>query len=135
MEVHLMRKVTGVILLLAMAAPVWAEGEDQLQRMYDNALAQLRAAQERRNELAKENEKLTASVADLEKRLAEAKTDLASMTEKSFRLRAEYGAFQDFLRRYPAIDARWRSYMRQDMHASDNVLDQLNSDWPFSVEK
>lgn len=133
-----MRRLIVAGLLLSLTPQVWAEGEtnpEQLQRMYDNAVGQLRAAQERRNELAKENEKLTASVTELEKRLAEAKTDIASMTEKSFRLRAEYGAFQDFLRRYPAIDARWRGYMRQDMAVVDNVLDQLNSDWPFALEK
>src|ERR1035437_8867148 len=88
---------SGALLLCCLCTTVLADGEasaDQLQRMYDNAVAQLREAQNRRNQLAVDNEKLAARVSELEKRLTEARADAATLTEKTFRVRAEYGAFQ-----------------------------------------
>jgi len=40
---------------------------EELNRKYQDALAQLKSAQDRKNELAAENEKLNARIADLEK--------------------------------------------------------------------
>lgn len=126
----------AVSLLLAACSPVFADGgevnADQLKRMYDDAVQQLRAAQDRRNELAKENEKLTSQNRELQKQVVDARADAQALTDRTFKMRAEYAAFVDFLKRYPAIDARWRVFLRRDLLSGmDGVLDQLNSDWPL----
>jgi len=51
---------------------------DQLKRMYDDALAQLKQAQDRKNELAAENDKLNAKLTDLQKQLDAASAPLAT---------------------------------------------------------
>src|SRR5262252_25046 len=64
---------------LVVAAPGRALAQDQnnnpedINRKYQDALAQLKSAQDRKNELAAENEKLHARIADLEKQLDEQK--------------------------------------------------------------
>ena len=127
------------LLLLAICSPVLGDGDvnaDQLKRMYDDAVAQLRAAQDRRNELAKENEKLSSTIKDLQKQAQDAKAEAQTMAEQTFKMRLEYRAFQDFLKRYPGMDVRWRMFMRSDLlSGTECILDQLNSDWPFSERK
>lgn len=132
-----MRTWVAALLMLLTPVAALAEGEisqEQLQRMYDNVVAQLRAAQERRNELATEKEKLLAKVSELQKRLAESRGDAASLAASTFQLRAEYGAFQDFLRHNPAISLRWQWHMKKDiLSAAETIVDQLGADWPFSA--
>jgi septal ring factor EnvC (AmiA/AmiB activator) len=123
------------LLLLAVCSPVLADGEvdaEQLKRMYDGAVAQLRTAQDRRNELARENDKLAAQIRDLQKQLSDARAETQTITDRTFKMRAQYAAFSDFVKRYPAIDARWRLFMRSDvLGGTDRILEQLNSDWPL----
>src|ERR1700677_1418471 len=49
---------------------------DDWKKMYDDASTQLRAAQDRKAELAKQNGQLAAQVADLQKQLENARIDL-----------------------------------------------------------
>ncbi len=134
-----MRRMLAGLLLLAICTPVLSDDEvnaDQLKRMYDDAVTQLRAAQDRRNELAKQNEKLSSQIRDLQKQAQDAKAETQTMAEQTFKMRLEYRAFQDFVKRYPGVDVRWRMFMRSDLLSrTDCILDQLNSDWPFSEPK
>src|SRR5947209_8883067 len=77
---------------------------DQLKQMYDDTLAQLKSAQERKTQLAAENEQLKAKLADLQKQLTAAQaqaSDLekqnASLVERNFFFRSHYAAWQEFL--------------------------------------
>ena len=134
-----MRRMLAGLLLLAICSPVFGDGEvnvDQLKRMYDDAVAQLRAAQDRRNELAKENEKLSGQIRDLQKHAQDAKSEAQTLADRTYNMRLEYGAFHDFLKRYPGLDVRWRNFMCSDLlRDSECILDQLNSDWPFTELK
>src|SRR4029453_6807726 len=90
--------VTAVALTVGLAGATLALAQDasnpeQLKKLYDDALAQLKAAQDRKNELATQNEQLTAKVADLQKQLDQAKTEMlelkrqdAENAEKNFYL-------------------------------------------------
>src|SRR5258705_11588984 len=103
--------------LCATGPPTMAEDPpkpDQLKQMYDDTLAQLKSAQERKTQLAAENEQLKAKLADLQKQLTAAQaqaTDLekqnASLVERNFFFRSHYAAWQEFLRFYPRLQARW----------------------------
>src|SRR5580658_6923786 len=86
---------------------------EQLKKMYDDALGQLRQAQERKNELATENEKLNAKIADLQKQLdaAIAKNDeltrqSAALADQTFILRSHDAAWKEFIHYYPRLEAR-----------------------------
>jgi predicted nuclease with TOPRIM domain len=99
------------------------EGGD-LRKMYQDALAQLKESQDRKNQLASENTKLTAHVADLEKQLAAAKRQTAEYQQQTFFLRAHYASWQVFVQSYPDILERWRQYIA-DVAGEPRVLDGL----------
>lgn len=94
---------------------------DQLKRAYDDALVQLKTAQNSKNELARENEKLAKQVDDLKKQLAGARSQIEHLTRqisdndrKTFQLRACQSAWQNFLRAYPELLARWNAFLADD---------------------
>lgn len=103
-------------MLLGPAGTVWADEEvkpEQLKSMYDSALAQLRAAQDRKNQLASENEQLQAKLSDLQKQLDDARQQAGAAAEKTFYLRSHHAAWQDFLRLNPGIRVRWEAFLEK----------------------
>ena len=115
---------------------------EQLKKAYDAALEQLKAAQERKNQLAAENEKLAATVADLQKQLTAANARMEDMkrvdaehAEKSFILRSHYMAWRDFCKTYPEVMTRWKSFLgNQFLTAPDDAAGEiLDPQWPMSV--
>jgi septal ring factor EnvC (AmiA/AmiB activator) len=116
---------------------------EQLQKMYDDALAQLKAAQDRKSELAKENEKLTAEVDRLKKELdstraeaTELRRQVAENAEKSFYLRSYHAAWQSFLREHADLEARWKVFFESDLldPVRQETTNLLDPNWPLSVE-
>jgi septal ring factor EnvC (AmiA/AmiB activator) len=83
---------------------------EELNRKYQEAVAQLKAAQDRKNELATENEKLTAEITQLRKQLADAKSEVVSVSDRTFQMRLEYYAFQEFLKRRGLL-REWKIFM------------------------
>jgi uncharacterized protein HemX len=108
------------IVALVLTTAGWSVAQDQttspeeLNRKYQDSLAQLKAAQDRKNELANENERLSGRVADLEKQLDQAKRQAATFAEQTFYLRAERAAWQAFLKRYPTLLELWKSFIASD---------------------
>ena len=113
------------VVLLAIPAHVLhaadAPNPDQLKKMYDDTLVQLKAAQDRKNELAKENENLKAKVDDLNKQLAAAQAQIqdlrravADNADRTFYLRSYHAAWQVFLERYPDLMVRWKMFLERD---------------------
>lgn len=91
---------------------------EQMKKAYDDALVQLKAAQDRKAELAKENESLGAKVDELKKELAATqgqldvmKREIAENDDRTFVLRSYHAAWKNFLRRYPEVMARWKAYI------------------------
>src|SRR3954468_16827908 len=109
--------MTAVALSAGVATFAFAQdggSPEQLKKLYDDALAQLKAAQDRKNELAQQNEQLTAKVTDLEKQLDQVRGEVlelrrhdAESAEKTFFLRSHYAAWQGFVENYPELKARW----------------------------
>lgn len=90
---------------------------EQMKKMYDEAVGQLKAAQERKNQLAAENEKLAQQLEAARKELAAAAARLeeikqtdADLAERTFFLRAHYAAWQRFVRLSPEVLASWRTF-------------------------
>ena len=112
---------------------------DQLKKMYDQVLGQLRQAQDRKNELAAENDRLNAKVADLQKQLDTAKAkidqsnrDAADFAERTFFLRSYYANWQEFIHHYPKLEARWQIFLQGDVVSPWPLTDK---DWPLSEVK
>ena len=130
------------VLLLASIALGQEPPPEQLRKMYDDALVQLKAAQDRKNELNGENERLKAKVAELEKQLAESSSRLKDLdaqsdqwAERSYFLRSHYAAWKQFLQHNPGLMTRWRLFLEADRAGSPFDPTQLRDpDWPLSAE-
>jgi predicted nuclease with TOPRIM domain len=118
--------VWAVAVFLALSAGLAlaqdAANPEQLKKLYDDALAQLKAAQDRKNELATQNEQLNTKVQELQKQLdhvrgevLELKRHDAESAEKSFFLRSHYAAWQSFVENYPELKARWKRFLETDL--------------------
>jgi chromosome segregation ATPase len=131
------------VTLLLMVNFAFAQDEprpEQLRKMYDDALAQLKQAQDRKNELAAENDKLNAKVAELQKQLDAAKVRVeevnraaASYADKTFFLRSHYAAWREFIQRYPKIEAEWRVFLEGDALGPQRLPDVMDPQWPLSA--
>jgi len=140
-----MRWLCAAITLMLTLAPVAraqdAVQPDQLRKMIDDAMDQLKAAQERKNQLAAENDQLKARAAELQKQLDAAQSQLqelqrqaAGYAEKTFYFRSYYVAWQEFLRRYPTLAARWKIFLENDHLTSPRELpDFSDPDWPMDA--
>ena len=124
-----MRWLWVVAVSMALAIPAAAQdpssNPEELNRKYQDALAQLKAAQDRKNELATENERLTARVAELEKLLEDARRELATTAQQSFMLRSHYAAWQAFLKRYPVWLERWNIFLESNPLAEPAELPEM----------
>src|SRR5258708_6647052 len=109
------------------ALPEDAPKPDQLKQMYEDTLTQLKSAQERKTQLAAENEQLKAKLVELQKQLdaaaaqsAELEKQNAALAERNFFFRAHYTAWQEFLRFYPRLQARWQVFLGNDNASPHN---------------
>jgi hypothetical protein len=97
---------------------------DVLKKELADSLAQLKAAQDRKNELATENEKLKARMAAMQKDLDECRRAQATWSEQSYFLRVQHAAWDDFLDRYPRLKAEWEVFLSAGPFAAPNDLPQ-----------
>jgi hypothetical protein len=107
---------------------------DQLRRMYDDAVVQLKTAQDRRNELARENEKLRSRLIQLEsiqKELDKVQRDANITADKTFQARSEHAAFQEFLAANPFIRIQWQAFSGKNLLDAPSCGDPLGVDWPL----
>jgi hypothetical protein len=103
---------------------------DEMDKKYQDALAQLKAAQDRKNELATENEQLKARLAELEKQLNDRNREAAEYARQTFFLRSHYASWQAFLERHPQLANRWKVFLETDLLspiAMSDLLDPIGS--------
>jgi septal ring factor EnvC (AmiA/AmiB activator) len=112
------------------------------KKMYEDASTQLRAAQNRKSELATDNAKLTARVAELQTQLQSAQLAAENLRrqvdadqEQTRMLQAFYAGWDSFTRRRPVILDQWRAYWGQDIPGlPDNSLSLLSDpQWPLTL--
>lgn len=140
-----MRWFCGTIIFLISAGAGLAQDQpnpDQLRAMYDEALQQLKAAQDRKSELATENESLLVKIAELEKQMAQMQAirddlqkQVAQNSEKSYYYRAHYAAWREFTRQYPSVLTRWKIFLEHGLQFPPPEMPQwIDTDWPLSAE-
>ncbi len=138
--------VYALAAVLLSTAVVFAQDEikpEQLKTMYDNALVQLKLAQERKNELATQNAKLTADIEALKKQaeadrneLLELRRHVAEDADRSFFLRAHRAAWENFIKGYPQLMARWKAYLEAAPlgGSRSDLSETVDSNWPLSAK-
>ena len=136
-----MKRCSGRVVLVALALSMLPglslaqEGlsNEQLKRMYDDAVVQLKSAQDRRNDLARENEKLKGHIAQLEHELAAKQSALDTIADRTFQARSEWAAFTDFLASEPSIRVQWQLFLEHNLFPEPNLSDFIDCDWPLSA--
>jgi hypothetical protein len=91
---------------------------DDLRRLYNDTLGQLRVAQDRKAELATENVRLSARVTELEKQLKDQtaqaddfKRQAAALARSTYFLRTQYAAWVQFMQFHPLVRLQWDLFM------------------------
>jgi septal ring factor EnvC (AmiA/AmiB activator) len=132
----------GVILAVARVALAQeAPKYDDLKKQYDAAIANLKAAQDAKNGLAAKNEELTKQVESLSKQLGEVMKErdelarqAAAYAERTYDLRSNLAAWQEFMKRYPTLHARWKVFLETELLKSPTEPPSLaEPTWPFRV--
>lgn len=120
-----MRWVLCLVLALSFSAQLASAQEqpnaDELKRLGE----QLKAAQDRINKLAGENEKLVAKNAELQKQVDSAN---AVFAEKTYQLRATHAAWEVFLRRYPVLMGRWQAFLKSSLLDAPGDVEWMTAD-------
>lgn len=109
-----MKWVLTLILALGCSGVSFAQDNnnpEEIKKSLADALNQLKAAQDRKNELAKENEGLKTRIAELERQLGEQKQRTAELEDKTWFWRSHYFAWMKFIERYPKLLAEWKVFM------------------------
>ena len=133
-----MRLVISALTVLMMATVALADTPKP-----DDTLAQLKAAQDRKAELATENGKLLAQVAELQKQiqiqngqLDELKRQAAIIADRTFFLSTHYAAWTQFISLNPAIKTQWELFLRMVVSVNNPQTPPfMDPDWPLSVEQ
>ena len=121
-----MRKSLLITLVLALTSSVCVADDppkpDVLQQMYKDTVAQLKDAQDRKNELAGQNDKLVAQIKQLQSDLADrqARIDLltqerSELARRTLTLRAWNAAWQVFIQNDLELRARWNVFLEQSL--------------------
>ena len=144
-----MRRILGcAVLALVMVRGSVVLGQDvkpdDLKKLLDLTRADLKRAQDRKADLAMENEKLSSQVRELAKtnqaqaaQLDELKREAAAFADKTLFLSTQYAAWLQFIGLNPAVKMQWAIF--EETTASVNIPKGSESpifmdpDWPLSV--
>ncbi len=117
-----MRRLWIVVLVLVSGVARGADTvkPEDLKKLYDDTLVQLKAAQDRKSQLAAENEKLTAHITDLEKQLAAQNSQIEDLrrqvtlfADRTYFLRSHYAAWLQFIEANAPIRLQWDLFLEQ----------------------
>ena len=132
--------------LLAIALAPWANAQEVRQpsdwkKMYDDASVQLRAAQDRKSEMANTIAQLTARVAALQTQLQAAQEQLDALNQRfeadiarTYFLSAVYNGWESFTLQNPDVRNRWQAFWA---FAPGGLKDDFplvrDPQWPLAV--
>jgi regulator of replication initiation timing len=129
------RWLLPVVLLCPVAAIAQNVTLEQLQKSLDDANSQLKSAQDRKNELAQENQKLQKQLNDLRAEKDQLRQQLQTIENRAYYMREHYAAWQLFVEANPALRSMWVAYFTNPDRVPNRAADLLGSgQWPFTVE-
>jgi len=137
-----MQRVCWLVMVLMLPAISYGQDmkPDDMRKQLNSTLTELKAAQDRKAELAADNALLAARVADLEKQLAtknqqvaDLNESAAEMADRTVLLRSHYAAWQEFMSANPSVARRW-NYFLEAAAMSEGSLGLMQSNWPLHSE-
>lgn len=108
---------------------------DVLRQQNEELRGQLKSAQDRKNELAVENEKLKAQLAEQEKDLQQLRREKAAFAQRTFFLRSHYAAWRTFIERYPEMMQRWKQFMQSEPLFVPPSPELYDPEWPLGEQE
>jgi len=115
---------------------------DDLKKMYDDALAKMKNSQDAKNALAAEKDAVAKQLEEVRKQLDavtkerdELQREATTYAEKTYNLRTYHAAWQEFLKRYPSLQAKWKVFLDAELLNAGNELPAVaEPEWPFRIE-
>jgi len=98
---------------------------DELKKSLADALNQLKAAQDRKNELATENEKLKQKLAEQDQQIAELRRQTTEFAARTWQFRSQLAAWEAFLQRYPNLLNRWKVFLANDPLSAPTTMPEF----------
>lgn len=124
-------RIAILLAVLSAAAPAQSPPTSE---QYQDALNQLKAAQDRKNELATENQKLRQQIADAEKKSTQQAEQINNLENRAYYLREHYAAWQQFIDQNAAVRVMWNAYFA-NAESNNRIRDVLgDGQWPFSID-
>ena len=127
----------GCMCLLALTSNSSAQNSpnaEQLQAMLLDAQNQLKDAQNRKNELATQNQDLQKKLADTDAERQQLKDRVVTLENSGYYFRLHYTAWQEFIDQNPSLRVVWFSYF-----TSGELMERVTTiigdgTWPFNVD-
>jgi septal ring factor EnvC (AmiA/AmiB activator) len=102
----------------------------------------LKDAQDRKAQLADENARLAAQIADLQKtnkaqaaQIDDLKTQVAGFTDKTLFLSTHYAAWKQFITANPAIKVQWEIFQRVTSAFATQPPFFIDPEWPLPQDQ
>jgi hypothetical protein len=133
-----MRLIWIFALIASLAGVASAQDEikpDELKKLYNDTLVQLKAAQDRKAELATRVEQQEKQLQSADAQIADLQRQLADSADRTYFLRIYYNAWTQFIAAEPAIGKEWEVYLSTALPAPTPQSPFYDPDWPLSAQK
>jgi hypothetical protein len=108
---------------------------DELKKLYNDTLVQLKAAQDRKAELAARVEQQEKELQTDNNQIADLQRQLADSAERTYFLRIYYNAWTQFIAAEPDIHKQWDFFLSTALPAPTPQSPFYDPDWPLSAQK
>ena len=128
-----MRKTVLLAVVLGLTCSVCVADDppkpEVLQQMYKDTVAQLKDAQDRKNELAGQNDRLLVQIKQLQSDLADRQAQIDALTQdrselarRTLALRAWNAAWQVFIQSDMELRSQWNVFLEQALGSDSSQL-------------
>ncbi|MBC7785139.1 MAG: hypothetical protein H7144_14990 [Burkholderiales bacterium] len=133
-----MNRVVCMLAVLGLMSPLaMAQNQtspEQLQKMYENTLELLRNAQDRKNELAVENQKLQKKLADAEVLQQQQAVRSDALEGRLYALQQFEARWRQFLEGNPRVGELWGWYVATPVQRDLGTDILGDGRWPFGLD-
>lgn len=128
-----------MLLTAATASAQDANRPEDYHRLYNDTLAQLHQDHNRLSEVAADNQRLNARIAELEKQISardgqitDLKIQVAAFDDRTFFLRSFYSAWQAFIAQHESVRREWDLFINVVTPDDSQPRTFFDPEWPLS---
>lgn len=133
-----MRSLCIGLIILALTSSAWGQAvkPDDYKKLYNDTLLQLKAAQDRKTELATRVSELQNQLQAQTAQLDDLKRQVAAFSDKTFFLRTQFLAWEQFILANPSIKMQWNYFLENMVPlTAPEPPPFMDPDWPLSVKE